>query len=105
MPMTRDFNEIIAVDLKLWQGKLILHIVDMFTRYTISSFIPNKTPAAVVESLMTNWFCYFGYPTKAIFNDNGGEFVGKEMVELKNQLDIRSITTGAEAPFQNGMCD
>ena len=26
MPMTIDFNEIIAVDLKLWQGKLILHI-------------------------------------------------------------------------------
>ena len=103
--MTKDFNETIAIDLKLWEGKLILHIIDMFTRYSISCFVQNDNPGTIVEGLMMHWFCYFGYQTKAIMNDNGGEFVVRDMVELKSLLDIRRITTEAEAPFQHGLCE
>ena len=105
MPMARHFNEIIAIDLKLWRGKNILHIVDMFTRYSVSCFVDNKSPKTIVDGMMLHWFCYFGFPTKAIFNDNGGEFIGKEMIEMKSLMDARNITTGAEAPFQNGLCE
>lgn len=105
MPMASEFNEIISLDLKIWRGKYILHIVDLFTRYSVSCFLPNKEPKSVVDHLMLHWIAYFGHPDKAILNDNGGEFVGKEMVELKNYLNVRSITTGAEAPFQNGLCE
>ena len=105
MPMASEFNDVLAIDLKIWRGKYILHIIDMFTRYSVSCFIPNKEPKTVVDNIMLHWIAYFGHPTKAILNDNGGEFVGKDMVELKMYLNVRSLTTGAEAPFQNGLCE
>ena len=105
LSMTQEFNEIVTIDLKSWNGRLILHIVDMFTRYSISCFVTNKKPDSIVDAMMQNWFCYFGYPKKAIFNDNGGEFIGEDMREMKSKLDVRDITTGAESPFQNGLCE
>ena len=39
MPMATQFNEKVAMDLKQWNGRWILHIIDMWSRYTISVFI------------------------------------------------------------------
>ena len=105
MPMAQEFNDVISIDLKLWRGKYILHMIDMFTRYSVSCFIPNKEPKTIVDHMLKHWMAYFGHPTKAILNDNGGEFVGQEMLQLKSYMDVRNITTGAEAPFQNGLCE
>ena len=105
MPLSRCFNDIIAIDLKLFEGRQILHIIDMFTRYSVSCFVPNKEPKTIVEAIMLNWAAYFGFPSKALLSDNGGEFLGEAMQEMKAQMDIRSLTTGAESPFQNGLCE
>ena len=39
MPMATRFNEKVAMDLKSWKGKYIRHMIDMFTRLSISVFI------------------------------------------------------------------
>lgn len=39
MLMATQFNEKVAIDLKQWNGMWILHIIDMWSRYTISVFI------------------------------------------------------------------
>ena len=44
MPLARSFNEKVAMDLKRWKGKYIFHLIDMFTRLSVSVFIRNKTP-------------------------------------------------------------
>ena len=40
-----------------------------------------------------------------IMTDNGGEFSSDEMREIMSILNFRVITTAAESPFQNGLCD
>ena len=52
LPMAKEFNEKIALDLKLWNGKWILHMVDMWSRFTLSSFVPRKRPSDIINALM-----------------------------------------------------
>ena len=46
----------------------------------------------------------FGAPSK-IFSDNGGEFNNQEMRALGEAFNIRVITTPAESPWSNGVCE
>ena len=78
-------------------------MIDMFTRYTQAVFINRKTPEEVVNAIMERWVAIFGTPG-AILNDNGGEFVNAELQALKSELNVVDLTTGAESPWQNGLC-
>ena len=46
----------------------------------------------------------FGAPKK-IFSDNGGEFNNDEMRALGEAFNIKIITTAAESPWSNGICE
>jgi len=50
--MATEFNEKVAMDLKQWNGRWILHMIDMWSRYTISVFISRKRPSDVIEEIM-----------------------------------------------------
>ena len=49
LPMASVFNEKVEMDLKQWQGRWILHIIDMWSRYTISAIINRKRPSDAVN--------------------------------------------------------
>ena len=104
LPMAREFNEKVAIDLKKWNDKYILHMVDMYSRLTISCFIERKTPREVIDKIMEKWIGYFGV-MRCILNDNGGEFTGNEIKEVKDILNVVDLTTGAESPWMNGLCE
>lgn len=104
MPMASHFNETVAMDLKQWNGRWILHIIDMWSRYTISVFINRKRPGNVLDALMQRWIAVFGL-MGSIMTDNGGEFSSEEIREVMSILNVRLITTAAESPFQNGLCE
>lgn len=104
MPMASEFNEKVAIDLSFYKGQIILHMIDMWSRLTVSAQIDRKRPSEVVEQIMKKWIAYFG-TMGAILNDNGGEFTSEEMREVKSVLNVVDITTGAESPWQNGLCE
>ena len=109
MPMAKNFNEKVAIDLKEIKendGKkgYILHMVDMWSRLTQSVKIARKLPREVIDKFMIKWVSTFGIP-KACLNDNGGEFTSQEIREFKSILNIIDLTTGAESPWQNGLCE
>ena len=104
MPMASEFNEKIAIDLSFYKKNIILHMVDMWSRLTVSVLIQRKKPSEVIEGIMQNWVAYFGVPG-SILNDNGGEFTAEEIREVKSILNINDLTTGAESPWQNGLCE
>ena len=103
MSLASDFNEKIAMDLKKWNGRWILHIVDLWSRFTVSAFIPRKRPTDVIHAVMTEWCSIFGVP-QGVLTDNGGEFVS-EMLEVESMLNTEVLSTAAESPFQNGLCE
>ena len=49
LPMASEFNEMVSMDLKKWNSKYILHLIDMWSRRTVSSFIGRKKPAEVLD--------------------------------------------------------
>ena len=102
--MASEFNQKVAMDLKQWKGRWILHIIDMWSRYTISAIINRKRPSDVVNALMQKWIGVFGI-MGSIMTDNGGEFSSDEMREIMSILNVKVITTAAESPFQNGLCE
>ena len=42
---------------------------------------------------------------KCILNDNGGEFTGEEIREVKDILNVVDLKTGSESPWMNGLCE
>ena len=106
LPMASHFNQYVAMDLKHWrEGLWILHIIDMFSRYTCSVFVTRKRPQDIIEAVIKDWISVFGV-IENLLTDNGGEFNNEELREITSLLNLKSInTTGAESPFQNGLCE
>ena len=105
MPMASCFNQKMCMDLKKWEDKWILHMIDMFSRLTISVFIDRKTPSEVLQKLLQNWIGAGYGVMSAILVDNGGEFNSGEIWEASSMLNVEICTTAAESPFQNGLCE
>ena len=105
LPMASKFNEKVCMDLKKWKGRWILHLIDMWSRFSVSVFIDRKHPSQVIDKIMQNWVgAGFGI-MGAMLTDNGGEFCSDEMREVCSILNVQKITTAAESPFQNGICE
>ena len=90
------------MDLKNWNRRWILHIVDLWSCFTVSTFIPRKRLTDVIHAMMTEWCSIFGIP-QGVLTDNGGQFVSEEMLEVESMLNTEVLSTAAESPFQNGV--
>ena len=105
LPMAKDFNHILAMDLKKWDDRnYILYFVDLFTKYTVGVVIQDKKPETIVAKLFENWIRYFTVPD-IILTDNGGEFINEAMKEVCSVLNVYHMTTAANSPWQNGTCE
>ena len=104
LPMATKFNEVVAIDLKTWKGGHILHMVDMWSRFSASTFIRKKCPQDVIDGIMKRWVSIFGV-MQSVLSDNGGEFSNEEIREVASILSIRLFTTAADSPHQNGLCE
>ena len=104
MPMASEFNETVAMDLKVWGNHYFLVIVDLATRFCTASVISNKIPATIIKNLFISWITIFGAPKK-ILSDNGREFNNAEMRALGEAFNINVLNTAAESPWSNGICE
>ena len=104
-PLARDFNEVIAVDLKsIGDNIYILHMIDHLTRYSQGCIIRSKKKGTIVKGLMEYWVRMFGPPQK-ILSDNGGEFVNAELTDFSEKFNCSLKTTAAESAWSNGLCE
>ena len=103
-PLASVFNEVVALDLKFVDQEIILHMIDHATRFSQACVITNKKKQTIVQALLDNWIAIFGPPGKYL-TDNGGEFVNDEMVQLAEKFNITLMTTAAESPWSNGLCE
>ncbi|XP_066921692.1 uncharacterized protein [Clytia hemisphaerica] len=96
------FNEVVSIDLKERNGKHILYLIDMVTRYTRADFFKSKEKHVVISKIIELWLPIFG-AANTFHMDNGGEFANDEMRELGNQFGISIKHTAAYSPWANGL--
>ena len=106
-PLASDFGEVVGLDLKVWDKNkniYILYMIDLFTRYQVATVIRSKEPEEIVKAITTKWLPVFGRMQK-IITDNGTEFQNEQMREVASQLNVELLSTGANAPWMNGLVE
>ena len=87
LPVSMDFNECVAMDLKQRKGNkdYILYCICTFSRLTRGIIIKDKKPSTIVKGVLDCWVLGKGIgpgiPGKFLF-DNGGEFNNPEVLDL-----------------------
>jgi len=104
LPQASEFQETVAMDLKQYQSKQILHLIDACTRLSAATFIPNKKRDTIVTAILRVWISVYGSPQQ-ILTDNGGEFANAEFIHFCEQFGITIRTTAAESPWSNGIVE
>ena len=104
MNRARDFNEILIIDLKKWCNCWILHMIDMYSRYTVSVYISRKRPSDVIHAIINDWISIYGVMGKINY-ENGGEFANEELLQVQSMLNIEPSPTRSESAYQNGICE
>ena len=104
LPHASTFNETVALDLKFYEGKIILHCIDHLTRFSTAIVVKNKEPREIISGLLRCWVSIFGPPEK-VLTDNGGEFSNLVFLELAEAMNIRVLTTAAHSPWSNGIVE
>ena len=93
-----------ALDLKFYNGKILLHMIDHATRLSASSIVPNKRPETIVKHMLSNFIQIYG-SVESFLSDNGGEFINQSFLELCDLFGIKIKTTAAESPWSNGLVE
>ena len=104
LPMARHFQETVAMDLKIYHGQNILHLIDLCTRLSAAVFIPYKNRETIVKHIFRIWIAVYGTPQKFL-TANGGKFAKSEFLEMADNLGITVHTTAAESPWSNGVVE
>lgn len=104
LPMSSQFQESIAMDLKQYEGRQILHIIDLCTRLSAATFMPNKSRDTIIKAFFQIWVAVYGSPQKVLV-DNGGEFANDDFLKMTEALGINVQTTAAESPWSNGIVE
>ena len=103
MPRASAFNDILTLDIKMRDGKLILYMIDHFSRLTKGIFVKSKKPPEIVKAIMLHWVAAgFGLPG-SLHSDVGGEFTNAEVIEMAEQLGCKVTSTAGSSPYMNGL--
>ena len=104
-PLTREFNETVALDLyELDSNLYYAHFIDHFTRLSGAAIIRSKDPGIVLNKFLQHWVGLYGSPRK-VLSDNGGEFNDEQFRDMAESFNIRVTTTAVESPWSNGLCE
>ena len=106
LPRANDANQVVVMDLhQLSPGLWFLHIIDVFSRYSVAVSITSKSAETNFEKFTRSWVSVFGPPTHAVLTDKGGELCNNLMTRLSEMHNMKSFTTAAYSPFSKGICE
>ena len=70
--LTTSFNEVVLGDLLFYKDKVILHLMDETTRWTVAVCIPNKLTDTIKRAFREHWYQKFDAPQTLLFDHEGG---------------------------------
>jgi len=103
-PWQTTFGECVAMDLKMFHGKILLHLIDHATRLSACAVVSSKRPEEIICQIFRVWISFYGCPEKFLM-DNGGVFNDEHFRQLCEKVNITVKTTAAESPWSNGLCE
>ena len=59
LSLAKEFNDVIAVDLKPLNNTHILHLIDLSTRYSNALVIRSKDKDVIVKNILQHWIALF----------------------------------------------
>ena len=98
--MTTTFQECVAMDLKFYNGNILLQLV-YATRLSSSKVIK---PKEISYNTFKISIQIYGAPGKFL-TDNGGEFANSQFLEKSEAMNRTVKVTAAESPFSNGLVE
>ena len=106
LPLASRFKEAVAMDLKEFKpGIYFLHMIDLYTRFSLAKVIKRKLPSVIVDNVILMWIASGLGPPEKFLTDNGGEFCNEVYKEMAEQFNVQVCTTGAQSPWSNGICE
>ena len=102
--LSKEFNDVISMDLKYINGVTFLHIIDNATRFSAAAVVNSKRQEEIVDKFIKHWIAIFGAPCM-IIPDNGGEFNNNLFTNMAEMFNIRVKPTPAESPWSNGIVE
>ena len=58
LPLATKFIEVVAMDLKFYKGKTLLHMIDHTTRLSVTVILPYKKPDQIVNAIISIGLLY-----------------------------------------------
>ena len=102
--MANKSNQCVAMDLKLDFTIYLLYLRYVVTTDS-SKIYYTKKPEEVINTILIQWVGAGYGIMDLILTDNGGEFTAQEIEKVASILNANALTTAAESPFQNGLCE
>ena len=102
--LSKEFNDVISMDLKNINGITLLHIIDNATIFSLAAVVKSKRQEEIVDIFIKHWIAIFGAPGM-IISDNGREFNDNLFTSMAEIFNIIVKLTAAESPWSNGMVE
>ena len=92
--MATTFHECTTMDLKFYEGRILLYIIHHATRLWVSSFVKSKEPEVILQAIFKSWIQIYGAPEKFL-TDIVGEFVNSKFIDMAESMNISVKVTAA----------
>ena len=102
--LSKEFNDVISMDLKNINCITLLHIIDNATIFSFAAVVKSKRQEEIVDIFIKHWIAIFGAPGM-IIPDNGREFNDNLFTSMAEIFNIIVKLIAAESPWSNGMVE
>ena len=91
-----------AIDLKFYNGNILLHLVNHASRLSSSKIIKSEKPKEIFDNIFEILMQIYRAPEKFL-TDSGGEFSNSQFLEMHKTMNTKVKVTAAESSFSNGL--
>ena len=64
LSLAKEFNDVIAMDLKPLNNVHILHLIDLSTRYSNAVVVRSKHKDVIVKNILQHWIAFLEHQTR-----------------------------------------
>ena len=103
MPVSTEFNSLLIMDIKIYNGEFLLHLIDLCTYYTVTVVLKSTECKQIQQTISKYWIDIFGPPFEILTCITNEEM---DFVALKTYMKSVGTTFSpvAESNWFNGIC-